>query len=338
MRLARVIRQRLRSLFRHSQVETISNGNSRSTWSNSLREYRSAGMSERDATDAARRAFGALAVTADSAATPAVSVRWKTSAKISSTPRGCSPNPPALPPPPCCRWLSAWARIRPSSRLVKQVILDLLPVRDPNQIVAIAKTSIQLPGPSRVLLQPLPARPSVLRQPPVRWLSGLRPPGPDRHAGRVRGGARLHRLSPPPITTTSRPTNRSGRASSRYVTSPPNAPSSAEGRYWCMVPVAITNARPRTRVVPTSTHRSARSTCVTGRESRSRSPRITVACSNESRNLGPSPIDPTAMFRTECGISTSWPPGCSPASNTTVSSSMSKHSSAQSRLRCLRRR
>ena len=54
-------------------------------------------------------------------------------------------------------------------------------------------------------------------------------------------------LSPPPITTTSRPTNRSGRASSRYVTSPPKAPSSAAGSCWCIVPVAITSARPRMR-------------------------------------------------------------------------------------------
>lgn len=38
--------------------------------------------------------------------------------------------------------------------LLKQVILDLLPVRDPRQIVAISKTSLRLPGPSNSFSNP----------------------------------------------------------------------------------------------------------------------------------------------------------------------------------------
>ena len=68
---------------------------------------------------------------------------------------------------------------------------------------------------------------------------------------------------------------------------------------------------------------------MTGCERRRRSPRIAADCSKESRRAGPSRLDPMATLRTECGISTSWPPGRSSASNTTVSSWMSKHSSAQ---------
>src|SRR5260370_7422271 len=65
MRLGRIVRQRLRSLFRHSQVENDLQRELALHLEQLTKEYRSAGMSERDAAYAARRAFGALATTAE---------------------------------------------------------------------------------------------------------------------------------------------------------------------------------------------------------------------------------------------------------------------------------
>src|SRR5437870_1337394 len=65
MRIARVWRQRLRSIFRTSQVENDLQQELAVHLEQLTKEYRAAGMGERDARQAARRAFGATAVTAE---------------------------------------------------------------------------------------------------------------------------------------------------------------------------------------------------------------------------------------------------------------------------------
>src|SRR5258708_33754983 len=65
MRLGRIIRQRLRSMIHHSQVENDLQRELALHLEQLSKEYRAAGMSERDAAYAARRAFGALATTAE---------------------------------------------------------------------------------------------------------------------------------------------------------------------------------------------------------------------------------------------------------------------------------
>ena len=84
----------------------------------------------------------------------------------------------------------------------------------------------------------------------------------------------------------------------------------------------------RARRLRSIAHRGRRA--VTGCDRRRRSPRI-AAESAPRRRAGPDRRGSIRWqrLRTECGISTSWPPGRSSASNTAVSSWMSKHSSAQ---------
>jgi predicted permease len=65
MRLARVLRQRFRSIFRPSQVEHDLEQELAIHLDQLTKEYRAAGMSESDARNAAHRVFGPIAATAD---------------------------------------------------------------------------------------------------------------------------------------------------------------------------------------------------------------------------------------------------------------------------------
>lgn len=65
MRLGRVLRQRLRSIFRPSMVETDLQQELAIHLEQLTKEYRSAGLGEHEAQVAARRAFGAVAITAE---------------------------------------------------------------------------------------------------------------------------------------------------------------------------------------------------------------------------------------------------------------------------------
>src|SRR5215469_1698102 len=65
MRFARVLRQRLRSIFRPTRVEHDLEQELAIHVDQLTKEYKAAGMSEPDARNAARHAFGGMAVTAE---------------------------------------------------------------------------------------------------------------------------------------------------------------------------------------------------------------------------------------------------------------------------------
>src|ERR1041384_2151340 len=65
MRLERVLRQRLRSIFRPSRVEHDLQEELAVHLEQLVKENRAEGMSERAAREAARRSFGAMAITAE---------------------------------------------------------------------------------------------------------------------------------------------------------------------------------------------------------------------------------------------------------------------------------
>lgn len=145
MRLVRVIRRRLRSLFRHSHVENDLQREFALHLEQLTKEYRSAGMNERDAADAARRAFGALAITAEQCRdTRRVRFLEDIGKDLAYASRMLAKSPGFTATAVLSLALGVGANTAIFA-LVKQVILDLLPVRDPNQIVAIARTSLQLP-------------------------------------------------------------------------------------------------------------------------------------------------------------------------------------------------
>jgi predicted permease len=147
MRLGRIIRQRLRSLFRHSQVENDLQRELALHLEQLTKEYRSAGMSERDAAYAARRAFGALATTAEQCRdTRRVRVLEDIGKDLAYASRMLAKSPGFTATVVLSLALGVGANTAIFA-LIKRVILDLLPVRDPTQIVAITRTSIQLPGP-----------------------------------------------------------------------------------------------------------------------------------------------------------------------------------------------
>jgi predicted permease len=154
MRLVRVFRQRLRSLFRRSHLENDLQREFALHLEQLTKEYMSAGMSERDAADAARRAFGALAITAEQCRDTRRNRFLEDIGKdlvYASRLLAKSPGFTATVVLSLALGVGANTAI---FALVKQVILDLLPVRDPNQIVAITRTSIQVPEPIRSFSNP----------------------------------------------------------------------------------------------------------------------------------------------------------------------------------------
>jgi len=147
MRLVRVIRQRLRSLFRHSHVENELQREFALHLEQLTIEYRSSGMSERDAIDAARRAFGAVAITAEQCRdSRRVRFLEDIGKDLAYASRLLAKSPGFTATAVLSLALGVGANTAIFA-LVKQVILDLLPIRDPNRIVAITRTSIQLPEP-----------------------------------------------------------------------------------------------------------------------------------------------------------------------------------------------
>jgi predicted permease len=112
------------------------------------KEYRSAGMSEGDANDAARRAFGPLASTSEKCRdTRRVRLLEDIGKDLAYALRLLAKSPGFTATAVLSLALGVGANTAIFA-LVKQVILDLLPVRDPNQIVAIARTSLQFPEPT----------------------------------------------------------------------------------------------------------------------------------------------------------------------------------------------
>ncbi|QOY85613.1 ABC transporter permease [Paludibaculum fermentans] len=111
-------------------------------------------MSERDAADAARRAFGAIVDTAEQCRdNRRVRLVEDIGKDLVYASRLLLKSPGFTATAVLSLALGVGANTAIFG-LVKQVILDLLPVRDPNQIVAITKTSIQLPGPSSSFSNP----------------------------------------------------------------------------------------------------------------------------------------------------------------------------------------
>ena len=154
MRLARVIRQRLRSIFRHSQVESDLQQELAVHLEQLTKEYRAAGMGERDATDAARRAFGAMAVTAERCRdTRRVRFLEDLGKDLAYALRLLAKSPGFTATAVLSLALGVGANTAVFG-LVKQVILDLLPVRDPDQIVAISRTSLEVTEPNNSFSNP----------------------------------------------------------------------------------------------------------------------------------------------------------------------------------------
>ena len=148
MRLGRIIRQRLRALFRHSQVENDLQRELALHLEQLTKEYRSAGMSEGDAGYAARRAFGGLASTAEQCRdTRRVRILEDTGKDLAYASRLLAKSPVFTATAVLSLALGVGANTAIFA-LIKRVILDLLPIRDPNQIVAITRTSIQFPEPT----------------------------------------------------------------------------------------------------------------------------------------------------------------------------------------------
>jgi predicted permease len=154
MRLVRVIRQRLRCLFRHSHVENELQREFALHLEQLTIEYRATGMSERDAINAARRAFGAFAITAEQCRdSRRVRFLEDIGKDLAYASRMLAKSPGFTATAVLSLALGVGANTAIFA-LVKQVILDLLPIRDPNQIVAITRTSIQLPEPDASFSNP----------------------------------------------------------------------------------------------------------------------------------------------------------------------------------------
>jgi predicted permease len=118
------------------------------------KEYRAAGMSERDATDTARRAFGGVAITAEQCRdTRRIRFLEDFGKDLGYALRLLAKSPGFTATAVLSLALGVGANTA-IFVLVKQVILDLLPVRDPHQIVAISKTSLRLLEPSKSFSNP----------------------------------------------------------------------------------------------------------------------------------------------------------------------------------------
>ena len=147
MRLTRVVRQRFRSVFRTSQVENDLQQELAVHLEQLTKEYRAAGMAERDARDAARRAFGAMAITAEQCRdTRRVRFLEDIRKDLAYAFRLLAKSPGFTATAVLSLALGIGANTAIFG-LVKQVIIELLPVRDPDQIVALSRTSLQIPEP-----------------------------------------------------------------------------------------------------------------------------------------------------------------------------------------------
>src|SRR5262245_33112272 len=143
MRLARVMKQRLRSIFRRSQVEDDLQRELALHLEQLAKEYRAAGMGERDAADAARRAFGGTALAAEQCRdTRRVRFLEDFGKDLAYAARLLSKSPGFTATAVLSLTLGTGANTAIFG-LAKQVIVDLLPVRDPRQIVALTKTSLR---------------------------------------------------------------------------------------------------------------------------------------------------------------------------------------------------
>lgn len=154
MRLGRVIQQRLRSIFRHSQVERDLQRELAVHLEELAKEYRAAGMNDQQAGDAARRAFGAVALTAERCRdTRQVRFLEDSGKDLTYACRLLAKSPGFTATAVLSLALGVGANTAMFG-LVKRIILDLLPVRDPQQIVAISKTSLRIPEPNNSFSNP----------------------------------------------------------------------------------------------------------------------------------------------------------------------------------------
>jgi predicted permease len=154
MRLIRIVRQRFRSIFRSSQVENDLDRELALHLDQLAREYRAGGMCERDARNAAIRSFGGVAFTAEQCRdTRRVSLLEDLSKDLAYALRLLRKSPVFTATATLSLALGIGANTAIFG-LVKQVILDLLPVRNPDQIVALSRTSSQRPEPSNSFSNP----------------------------------------------------------------------------------------------------------------------------------------------------------------------------------------
>jgi hypothetical protein len=154
MRFGRILRQRLRSIFRHSQAEDDLRRELAVHLEQLTKEYRAAGMGERDAMEAAHRAFGGVANTAEQCRdTRRVRFLEDLGKDLVYALRLFAKSPGFTATAVLSLALGIGANTAIFG-LVKQVILDLLPVRDPNQIVSISKTSLRFPEPGNSFSNP----------------------------------------------------------------------------------------------------------------------------------------------------------------------------------------
>ena len=154
MRLERVIRQRLRSIFRRSQVEDELHREFAVHLEQLTKEYRAAGMSERDATDAAHRAFGVISITTEQVRdTRRVRLLEELGKDLLYALRLLAKSPGFTATAVLSLALGVGANTAIFG-LVKQIMLDLLPVRDPHEIVSISKTSLRIPEPNNSFSNP----------------------------------------------------------------------------------------------------------------------------------------------------------------------------------------
>ena len=154
MRLGRVVRQRLRSIFRHSLVEDALQQELAVHLEQLTKEYRATGMGEREAADAAHRAFGAMTITAEQCRdTRRVRFLEDIGKDLVYASRLLAKSSSFTATAVLSLALGVGANTAIFS-LVKQVILDLLPVRDPERIVAISRTSLQFTEPNNSFSNP----------------------------------------------------------------------------------------------------------------------------------------------------------------------------------------
>jgi hypothetical protein len=145
MRRGRIVWQRLRSVFRHSQVEDDLTRELAVHLEELTKENRAAGMDERSAREAAHRAFGGVAVTAEQCRdTRRVRLLEDLGKDLSHALRLLGKSPGFAATAVLSLALGVGANTAMFG-IAKQVILDLLPVRDPERIVAISRTSLQFP-------------------------------------------------------------------------------------------------------------------------------------------------------------------------------------------------
>lgn len=154
MRLVRVLRQRLRSIFRRSHFEDDLHREFAVHLEQLTKEYRSEGLSERDATDAAHRAFGAISVTTEQCRDMRRVRFLEDLGKDLLYALRLLANAPGFTATAVLSLALGVGANTAIFGLVKQIIFDLLPVRDPYEIVSLSKTSNRLPEPNNSFSNP----------------------------------------------------------------------------------------------------------------------------------------------------------------------------------------